>query len=44
MDAPGNYRDVAWLGDCDQGCREMAEGLGWGEELEEMMKEKKKET
>eukprot|EP00090_Calanus_glacialis_P028975 TRINITY_DN46467_c0_g1_i1.p1 TRINITY_DN46467_c0_g1~~TRINITY_DN46467_c0_g1_i1.p1 ORF type:complete len:377 (-),score=128.25 TRINITY_DN46467_c0_g1_i1:278-1408(-) len=44
MDSPGNYRDVAWLGDCDQGCRELAEGLGWGEELEEMLKENKQET
>eukprot|EP00092_Neocalanus_flemingeri_P024380 GFUD01026436.1.p1 GENE.GFUD01026436.1~~GFUD01026436.1.p1 ORF type:complete len:378 (-),score=135.32 GFUD01026436.1:461-1594(-) len=43
IDSPGNYRDVAWLGDCDQGCRELAEGLGWGEELEEMLKEKKVE-
>ena len=44
IDNPGNYRDVAWLGDCDQGCRELAEGLGWGEELEEMLREKKKES
>jgi len=38
LDRPGNYRDVAWLGDCDQGCRELAEGLGWGEDLKNMKK------
>ncbi|XP_066599500.1 NAD-dependent protein deacetylase sirtuin-2 isoform X2 [Prorops nasuta] len=29
-------RDVAWLGDCDTGCKLMADKLGWGEELEEL--------
>ncbi|XP_067013051.1 NAD-dependent protein deacetylase sirtuin-2 [Anabrus simplex] len=29
-----NTRDVAWLGDCDDGCRLLASELGWGEELE----------
>jgi NAD-dependent deacetylase sirtuin 2 len=40
VDSPGNYRDVCWLGDCDQACMELAEGLGWGEELKEMLKQK----
>ncbi|KPJ01463.1 NAD-dependent deacetylase sirtuin-2 [Papilio xuthus] len=26
-------RDVALLGDCDHGCRDLAQRLGWGEEL-----------
>ncbi|XP_045776916.1 NAD-dependent protein deacetylase sirtuin-2-like [Maniola jurtina] len=26
-------RDVAWLGDCDDGCLVLADKLGWGEEL-----------
>ncbi len=24
-----NFRDVAWLGTCDDGCRLLAEKLGW---------------
>lgn len=24
------YRDVAWIGDCDEGCMLLAEKLGWG--------------
>jgi len=43
VDNPGNYRDVAWLGDCDQGCKELAKGLGWEEELEMLIKDTKKE-
>jgi len=23
-------RDVAWLGDCDEGCQLIADKLGWG--------------
>lgn len=23
-------RDIAWLGDCDDGCQLMADKLGWG--------------
>ena len=26
-------RDVAWLGDCDEGCQELADKLGWGVSL-----------
>jgi NAD-dependent deacetylase sirtuin 2 len=25
-----NFRDVAWLGDCDEGCEMLADKLGWG--------------
>lgn len=25
-----SFRDVAWLGDCDDGCLELADRLGWG--------------
>ncbi|XP_051176303.1 NAD-dependent protein deacetylase sirtuin-2 isoform X1 [Leptopilina boulardi] len=30
-------RDIAWLGDCDKGCQEFADKLGWGEELKSLM-------
>lgn len=30
FDSPDNTRDVAWLGDCDEGCRLLAEKLQWG--------------
>lgn len=29
LDSPNNIRDVALLGDCDEGCVKMAEFLGW---------------
>uniref|UniRef100_A0A8C6Y9Q8 NAD-dependent protein deacetylase n=1 Tax=Naja naja TaxID=35670 RepID=A0A8C6Y9Q8_NAJNA len=29
--------DVAWLGDCDEGCLALAELLGWKKELEELV-------
>ncbi|CAG4984650.1 unnamed protein product [Colias eurytheme] len=28
-----SFRDVARLGDCDEGCQELADKLGWGDEL-----------
>lgn len=30
FDSKHNTRDVAWLGDCDEGCQLFAEKLGWG--------------
>lgn len=30
FDGKNNTRDVAWLGDCDEGCMLLAEKLGWG--------------
>lgn len=32
-------RDRFWEGDADEGVRRMAKELGWGEELEEMIRE-----
>lgn len=32
-------RDRFWEGDADDGVRRMAQELGWGDELEEMIKE-----
>jgi NAD-dependent deacetylase sirtuin 2 len=32
----GNYRDVAYIGSCDEGVSELAELLGWKDELENM--------
>ena len=29
LDSPKNSRDVALLGDCDDGCKELSEKLGW---------------
>ena len=36
-----NYRDAAWLGECDKGVVELAKGVGWNEELENLVKEGK---
>uniref|UniRef100_A0A182NG16 Deacetylase sirtuin-type domain-containing protein n=1 Tax=Anopheles dirus TaxID=7168 RepID=A0A182NG16_9DIPT len=33
FDLPGNRRDVAWTGNCDDGCFFLADQLGWGDEL-----------
>ncbi|XP_054264098.1 NAD-dependent protein deacetylase sirtuin-2 [Macrosteles quadrilineatus] len=38
FDSPSNTRDVMLLGDCDQGCQLLADKLGWGDELREMVK------
>ncbi|ERL95803.1 hypothetical protein D910_01477 [Dendroctonus ponderosae] len=38
FDRKGNTRDVAWLGDCNDGCQLLADRLGWGEELKEMVR------
>lgn len=37
FDLPGNRRDVAWTGDCDDGCFFLAEKLGLGDELRELI-------
>jgi NAD-dependent deacetylase sirtuin 2 len=29
FDSKRNTRDVAWLGDCDEGCEALANLLGW---------------
>jgi NAD+-dependent protein deacetylase sirtuin 2 len=38
FDLPGNRRDVAYEGDCDDGCYHLADQLGFGDELREMVK------
>ncbi|XP_069801177.1 NAD-dependent protein deacetylase sirtuin-2 [Dendropsophus ebraccatus] len=38
FDSEKAYRDVAWLGNCDDGCLALADFLGWKAELEEMVK------
>lgn len=38
FDLPGNRRDVAYEGDCDEGCIFLAEQLGFGDELKELVK------
>lgn len=30
FDSSVNVRDVLFLGDCDQGCSQLADKLGWG--------------
>ncbi|XP_053693459.1 NAD-dependent protein deacetylase Sirt2-like [Sabethes cyaneus] len=37
FDLPGNRRDVAWTGDCDDGCLFLADKLGLGDELRQMI-------
>lgn len=38
FDLPGNRRDVAYEGDCDDGCLHLADQFGFGDELREMIK------
>ncbi|KAG7470788.1 hypothetical protein MATL_G00117430 [Megalops atlanticus] len=38
FDSEKAYRDVAYIGTCDDGCLALAELLGWKAELEEMVK------
>ncbi|XP_031571475.1 NAD-dependent protein deacetylase sirtuin-2-like [Actinia tenebrosa] len=38
FDEEHNYRDVAWLGDTDDGCVALADLLGWKDELLSMVK------
>ncbi|XP_029475213.1 NAD-dependent protein deacetylase sirtuin-2 isoform X2 [Rhinatrema bivittatum] len=37
FDSEKAYRDVAWLGNCDDGCMALADLLGWKKELKEMV-------
>ncbi|XP_070576746.1 NAD-dependent protein deacetylase sirtuin-2-like isoform X2 [Ptychodera flava] len=37
FDAPNNNRDVAYEGDCDDGCFKLAELLGWKDELKTLV-------
>lgn len=39
FDLPGNRRDVAYEGDCDDGCFYLADQFGFGDELRELVKE-----
>ncbi|EFA06770.1 NAD-dependent protein deacetylase Sirt2-like Protein [Tribolium castaneum] len=36
FDGKNNTRDVAWIGDCDEGCQLLADKLGWGDELKKL--------
>ncbi|XP_060536684.1 NAD-dependent protein deacetylase sirtuin-2 [Cylas formicarius] len=42
FDKEGNTRDVAWIGECDDGCQLLADKLGWGAELGELVKREHK--
>lgn len=35
----GNFRDVLFLGDCDNGARELCKALGWTAELDALIAE-----
>ncbi|XP_023726162.1 NAD-dependent protein deacetylase sirtuin-2 isoform X3 [Cryptotermes secundus] len=37
FDSRDNFRDVAWLGSCDEGCQMLADKLGWGDELRKLV-------
>lgn len=39
-----NYRDVAYLGNCDVGCEKLAELLGWKDDLEKLMRDELKSS
>ncbi|XP_043191691.1 NAD-dependent protein deacetylase sirtuin-2-like [Amphibalanus amphitrite] len=39
FDSASNYRDVCWLGTCDDGARAMAAALGWEEDLRKLESE-----
>lgn len=38
FDSDKNYRDVSYLGDCDDLCRQLVNQLGWTKEYEELIK------
>lgn len=38
FDNPKNVRDIAFIGDCDDGCLALAEALGWKDELNDLVK------
>ena len=40
FDSPGNYRDVAILGSCDDGCWSLSEKLGWKDDLQSIINRK----
>ena len=40
FDAEGNYRDVALIGSCDEGCQTLADKLGWRQDLQELINKK----
>lgn len=42
LDSPRNTRDVALLGDCDEGCVKLADMLGWKEDYEKLFTSSKK--
>lgn len=42
FDGKNNTRDVAWLGDCDEGCKLLAEKMGLLDELMQMYKKEHK--
>jgi len=37
FDNPKNRKDVAWLGDCDEGCLKLADALGFGDDLRKLI-------
>ena len=44
FDSPKNFRDVAILGPCDDGCLSLADKLGWKEDIQNLTTRKKIET
>lgn len=38
LDSDKNYRDVAFLGDCDDLCEQLVDLLGWKQEFDEIIK------
>lgn len=44
FDKEHNYRDVLILDECDNGCKSLAQALGWAQPLEDLMKAKDNEA
>lgn len=44
FDTPDNYRDTAMLTDCDNGVTVLAELLGWGDDLRQLIESETKEA
>ena len=39
FDGTDNIRDVFWQGTCDDGCNALADHIGWGDELRQLVKD-----
>ncbi|KAJ6232359.1 nad-dependent protein deacetylase sirtuin-2 [Anaeramoeba flamelloides] len=40
FDLEDNYRDIKWIGECDNGIQKMIDNCGWNQEFDELLKER----